>query len=171
MEDRIIESTYSVSEEEAKAAYKLTGEDKKRFQRNRNTTVWFLVIMLLFGINIFRTVTSGTNSQNKYALLTYIAFEVICLIFIAVTWLGGRSVVKNAIADVSDGTKINLFINPNGISVKVNDGEERVFEKGNFAVLQDEKIFLILLEGNKKLVIPKRVFDTETEKTVSEYLA
>lgn len=171
MEEKIIEAVYTVSTGEAKAACELAGDERERFERNRNTTIWFAVIMAMFGISIVRTLVSGNGARDGYALFTYIAFEVICAVLIAVTWLSGRKIVKNAVSELSDGTEIRVFINPNGISAIIGGGEETAIERSRFSVRQNDEIFLLLIDRGKKFVIPKRAFDPEDLKTVSEYLA
>ena len=170
MEEKIIEAKYTVTLEEANEAYEFSGDQKERFKRNKNTTIWFVIIMLMFGFSIFQNLTSEATAQSKYQLYTYIAFEIICVVFIAVTWLGGRSIKDNTIASLANNEEIELFINQNGFSVKQGQQEEKSFEKGSFNVKTNENMFVVLTSDGEKLVIPKRIFDKENLELVSKYL-
>lgn len=171
MSEKIVELKYALSKEHAEEAYKLSGEKQKRFERNRNTTICFAIIILLFGFNIYTTLTKETDPilNKNYMLYTSIAFIVISLIFIAVTWLGGNSVIKNNIKAISDGTEYKVFINKNGISYIFGNEEEKVLSRGDFLIKSSEDIYL-LTAGEKKLIIPKSAILEEDAELVRKYL-
>ncbi len=169
MEERIVELKYSLSKKHAESAYELSGEKKKRFERNRNTTIVFVIIILLFGFNIYTTLTKETELNKNYLLYTSIAFILISLIFIAVTWLGGNSIIKNNIKAISDGTEYKVFINKNGISFIFGNEEEKVLSRGDFFIKSNEDIYL-LTSGEKKLIIPKSAINEDDAELVRKYL-
>ncbi len=169
MAEKYVELKYSLSKEHAESAYELSGEKKKRFERNRNTTICFVIIILLFGFNIYTTLTKEVELNKNYLLYTSIAAIVISLIFIAVTWLGGSSVIKNNIRAISDGTEYKVFINENGISYIFGNEEEQVLSRGDFFIKSNEDIYL-LTAGEKKLIIPKACIPNEDAELVRKYL-
>ena len=169
--EKIVELKYSLSKKHAEKAYELSGEKKKRFERNRNTTICFAIIILLFGFNIYTTLTSESDPivNKNYMLYTSIAFIVISLVFIAVTWLGGNNIIKSNINAISDGTEYKVFINPNGISYIFGNEEEQALSRGDFLIKSSEDIYL-LTAGEKKLVIPKEAISPEDADLVRKYL-
>ncbi len=171
MDKKHVELKYSLTKEHAEKAYELSGEKKQRFERNRNTTICFSVIILLFGFNIITTLTKDSELpiDKNYMIYTSIAFIVISLIFIAITWLGGRSVIKNNIKAISDGTEYQVFINENGISYIFGNEEEMVLPRGNFSIKSNADIYL-LTAGEKKLIIPKEAIQEEDAELVRKYL-
>lgn len=171
MSEKIVELKYSLTKEHAEKAYELSGEKKARIEKNRNTTICFAVIILLFGFNIVTTLTKESDMpiNKNYMLYTSIAFIVISLIMIAITWLGGNSVIKNNIKAVSDGTEYQVFINENGISYIFGNEEEKVLSRGDFAIKSSADIYL-LTAGEKKLIIPKEAIAPEDVDLVRLYL-
>lgn len=171
MSEKIVELKYSLSKNHAEKAYELSGEKKARMEKNRNTTICFAVIILLFGFNIITTLTKESDLpiDKNYMIYTSIAFIVISLIMIAVTWLGGSSVIKNNIKAVSDGTEYQVFINENGISYIFGNEEEMVLSRGDFTIKSNSEIYL-LTAGEKKLIIPKEAIAPEDADLVRLYL-
>lgn len=169
MAENTVELKYCLTEKQAVSAYELSGEKKQRFEKNRNTTICFIVIILLFGFNIVTALTGKTKTNSDYYLYTSIAFIAISIIMIAVTWLGGRTVIRNNIKAVSNGTEYKVFINENGISYIFGNEEEEVLPRGNFSVKSNGEIYLLTAQ-NKKLIIPKSAVSDEDAETVRKYL-
>lgn len=170
MENKIIKKSYTLSDSDIVSAYKLSGGEKARFVKNRNTTVVFAVVMLILGYNIFNILSGEKTNLSKYMLISYIGFEVICLICIAVTWLGGKKAEIKSTVGTEKDVPYKVFINNNGLSVIVGNYDEQTVEKGTYLLHEDENIFLLLLNERKKLVIPKSVFTDEEINTVRDYL-
>lgn len=171
MSEKHVELKYSLSKEYAEKAYELSGEKKARADRNRNTTICFSVIILLFTFNIITSLTRDSKLpiDKNYMIYTSITFIVISIIMIAITWLGGSSVIKNNIKAVSNGTEYQVFINENGISYIFGNEEEKVLSRGDFSIKSNAEIYL-LIAGEKKLIIPKSAISDEDAELVRTYL-
>lgn len=170
MENKIIKKSYTLSDSDIISAYKLSGGEKARFEKNRNTTIVFGIVMLLLGYSIFNALSGEKTNLSKYLLISYIAFEVLCCICIAVTWLGGKKAeIKSTVGTAKD-IEYKIFINQNGLSVIIGSYDEQVIEKGKYILSEDGNIFLLLFNENKKLVIPKSIFTEEETEKVREFL-
>lgn len=169
MAEKTVALNYSLTKEQAVSAYELSGEKKRRFERNRNTTICFAVIILLFVINIVTALTKKTESNSEYLIITSLIFIAISIVMIAVTWLGGRSVINNGIKTVSDGTEYKVFINENGISYIFGNEEEIALSRGDFSIKSNDEIYLLTAQ-NMKLIIPKASVSEEDAEAVRKYL-
>ena len=169
MAGKTVELKYSLTRENAISAVKLSGEMKDRSNRNRNTTIWLCVVILIFVFNIVLAMTKEKNDLTNGIIITGVVFIGLCLILIAVTWISGRAIIKNSINNAADGTEYRLFINKNGISYSYGNSDEQILERDNFAVKSNDEIYLLTV-GKKKLVIPKASIPDEDKETVREYL-
>ncbi len=169
MAEKTVALKYTLAKEQAVSAYELSGEKKQRFERNRNTTICFAVIIVLFLINIVTALTKNSESNSDYLIYTSIIFIAISVVMIAVTWLGGRSVINNGIKAVSDGTEYKVFINENGISYIFGNAEEIALSRGNYSIKANDEIYLLTAQ-NQKLIIPKSAVSDEDAEAVRKYL-
>ena len=170
MDKKTVKLTYTVNKKEALAAYRLSGEEKERIKKNRNTTIWFVIIMIMFGFNIFSTLTSDKVQNSQMQLITCIIFELVCVFFILATWFGGTNTEKKYALSLADGTEHNVLINKDGISFNIGSMERIVLEKDDFSIIKSSEIFLITYNGNKKLIIPIRVISDEDKELIIKFI-
>lgn len=169
MKEKTVELKFTLTRENAVSAVRLSGEQKERFERNRNTTICFAIIIVLFAINLVTAFTGENNEQNKVLIVSSIVFIALSLILIAVTWIGGRKIIKSSIDNACDGTEYHVFINKNGISYIYGNNDEQVLERGHFTIKSNDEIYLLTVE-KQKLVIPKACIPEEDRELTREYL-
>lgn len=170
MEKKTVKLQYTLTKQEALSAYRLSGAEKERIKKNRNTTIWFVIIMLMFGFNIFSSLTSDKVQNAEMNIITSVLFELVCIFFICATWFGGMNTEKKEILSFADDVEHNISITKDGITFVIGQMEPVSLEKDDFSLKKNDEIWLISYKSGNKLIIPLREISEKDKELINKFI-
>lgn len=170
MEKKTVKLQYTLTKQEVLSAYKLSGVEKERIKKNRNTTIWFVIIMLMFGFNIFSSLTSDKVQNAEMNIITSVLFELVCIFFICATWFGGTNIEKKELLSLADDVQHKVSITKDGITFVIGEMELISLEKDDFSLKKNDEIWLISYKSGKKLIIPLREISEKDKELINKFI-
>lgn len=159
-------ASFTLTPDEALRGYVLSGVPKEKKQKCKITTAAFCLVALFALYNVIRFFVVGMSDDGKMLRNLYLAVIFVCGIVIYGTWKSYRYGFTKAAEDIANGTVYNVSVSENGFSVEVGSDDEVDFERTEFKVAEDDKIFLVSTK-NGRLILPKRVLTEGDEEFIS----